>query len=159
MPVHTVALSLGLDAQRRALRESQRALETGVEVQTNLLRTTLESLEHHERFQRRLLALQHVLTHRLGERADERTSGFEPVTDAALDGADAQFEQLYASHRELFAYLNDDCEQCIEACETVSGEYLDAVDELTELVLTATEAYESHVIAGANEHESDVVAD
>lgn len=139
----TVALSIGLDAQRQAIEGSQRVLETGIEAQTNLAKSTIDTVSRQEDVQRRLLALQHVVAHRLLDRIDERDIGVDGPSEQLRTVTDDQFSRLYDGHSELFDAITGDLEEGADALERVSTEYLDAVDELAALAVAATEQTET----------------
>ncbi len=145
MYAHTVALSVGLDAQRQAIERSQRALATGIEVQTNLAESTVDAVSRQEDIQRRLLSLQHVVAHRLFDRVDEQGITVDGPSEQLRTVTDDQFSSLYDGHRELFEMLTADLEQGTTAFETISTEYLAAVDELAALAVAATEQTETQL--------------
>jgi len=145
MYAHTVALSVGFDIQRQAIESSQRALETTIDIQTNLTDSTIDTVSRQEDVQRRLLALQHVAIHRLLDRAGDQQVGVVELNEHLRSVTDDQFSSLYDGHKELFETLTTDLEASAAALDEVSMEYLDAIDELATLTMSATEQAETQL--------------
>lgn len=152
----TAPLETAFELQRTLLQQSQETVDTSRDFQTSVNRTLIDSFEEQEDIQRRMLALQHVVIHKLCDRLDEQVPGAHLATDEFRDVVDVQFDRLYQNHEDFFASLIAELENSVDAYDDVSIEYLDAVDDQLDLLVTAYEDLEAQSVEAAEQFDDRI---
>lgn len=156
MAAFTAPLETAFELQRTLLQQSKETVETSLDFQTSVNRTIVEGLEEQEDIQRRMLALQHVVIHKLCDSLDDQVPGAHMATEEFRDVVDEQFDQLYRNHEDIFADVVGELENSVDAYDDVSVDYLDALDDQLDLLVTAHEDLEAQSVEAAEQFDDRI---
>lgn len=158
MAAFTAPFESAFELQRTLLQQGQETVETGLDFQTSVTRTLVDGLEEQEDVQRRMLALQHVVVHKLCESIDEQVPGAHLATQEFRAVVDEQFDQLYRGHEEVYANVIGELENSVDAYDDVSVEYMDALDGQLDLLVSAHEDLEEQSVEAAAQFDDRIAS-
>lgn len=158
MPLVATPLTTAFELQRTAIQQTRDVFDTTVEFHTNLNEILLDGFEEQQSIQRRLIAIQHVVAHRLVDRVEEDMPVVDAGTDQAREVLDEQFTQLYDNHEQLFRSTVDEFATSVDAYDDVSEDYLAALDEQLALLIRTQEEVEGQSVETAEQVDEQLLA-
>ena len=143
---YTNPITTTFELQRKTLKQGQKALEQGVELQQEMAQSTVDMVDSSESAQRHAVDFQHKTAHAALDNVEQMVPGSEASIVQVREFVDEQFEFLLENHAEAFDTLRGELKDGVEAHGELSDDYLETVEEQLSLLLQAHEDLESQSI-------------
>jgi len=147
---YTSPITATFELQRQTIKQSQEALEQGIEFQKDFNRALAEGLDGQEDAQRRVVELQREALLDTLETVETNIPGAEDATAEVRTTVDEQFDQLLDNHKEAFESIASGIEDGTQTRDEFVADYLDALDDQLSMVIDAHEDLESQSVEAAD---------
>lgn len=148
---YTSPITATFELQREAIKQSQEALEQGIEFQQEFSKAVVDGLEGQEGAQRRVLEMQRDALFTTLDTLEENVPGTEGATEEIRETVDEQFDQLLENYEEAFEEVTSELGEGVESYDEFALDYLEAVDDQLEMVIGAHEDLESQSVEAAEQ--------
>ncbi|MXR51631.1 hypothetical protein GRX03_08450 [Halovenus sp. WSH3] len=148
---YTSPITATFELQRQTIKQSQEALEQGIQFQQDFNRALVGGLDGQEDAQRRVVELQRNAVLDALDTVEANIPGSEDATAEMRETVDEQFDQLLDNHEEAFETLTAEMEDGAESYENLVSEYLDTLDDQLEMLIDAHEGLEEQSVETAEE--------
>jgi uncharacterized phage infection (PIP) family protein YhgE len=148
---YTSPIAATFELQRQTIKQSQQALEQGIEFQRDFNRAVIDGLDGQEDAQRRVVELQREAILRTLDTVEANVPGAEDAMVEVRETVDEQFTQLLDDHEEAFENITAGIEDGTTTYDEFTSEYLNALNDQLEMVIDAHEDLESQSAEAAEE--------
>ena len=142
----TTPVSTAFEIQRNAIRQSQQAIESGVEFQKRLNAAALDGLDATEEAQRGTVEMTENAVHSYLDVVEATVPGAASITGQVRESVDGQFDTLYQAHEEAFDATEGEFAKGVDAYDEMTVEYLAALNDQVEALLDAHEEIEGQTL-------------
>lgn len=142
----TTPVSTAFEIQRNAIRQSQQAIENGVEFQKRLNAAALDGVGVTEDAQRGTVEMTENAVHSYLDVVEATVPGAASVTGQVRETVDGQFDALYQTHEEAFDVTESEFAKGVDAYDEMAVEYLTALNDQIEALLDAHEEIEGQTL-------------
>ena len=146
---YTSPITATFELQRQTIKQSQEALEQGIEFQKDFNQAMVDGLDGQEDAQRRVVELQREALLNTLETVETNIPGAEDATAEVRSTVDEQFDMLLENHEEAFENIASGIEDGTQTYDEFVADYLDALDDQLEMVIDAHEDLESQSVEAA----------
>ncbi|WP_436902067.1 hypothetical protein [Halovenus halobia] len=146
---YTSPITATFELQRQTIKQSQEALEQGIEFQKDFNQAMVDGLDGQEDAQRRVVELQREALLNTLETVETNIPGAEDATAEVRSTVDEQFDMLLDNHEEAFESIASGIEDGSQTYDEFVADYLDALDDQLEMVIDAHEDLESQSVEAA----------
>lgn len=148
---YTSPITATFELQREAIKQSQKALEQGIEFQQEFSKAVVDGLEGQEGAQRRVLEMQRDALFTTLDTLEENVPGTEGATEEIRATVDEQFDQLLENYEEAFEEVTAELGEGVESYDEFALDYLEAVDDQLDMVIDAHEDLEAQSVEAAEQ--------
>lgn len=156
MTQFTTPLSAAFEFQRTAIKQSQQALEQGVEFQKRFNSVLVDSLESQESLQRKGVELNRNAVHTYLDAVEAAVPGTTGNVEEVRETVDEQYDALLDNHAEVFDSVEAEFAEGIETYDEATAEYIEAVDEQIETLIEAHEETEDRTLDAFDQLQTQV---
>ncbi len=146
---YTSPITATFELQRQTIKQSQEALEQGIEFQKDFNQAMVDGLDGQEDAQKRVVELQREALLNTLETVETNIPGAEDATAEVRSTVEEQFDMLLENHEEAFETITSGIEDSTQTYDEFVADYLDALDDQLEMVIDAHEDLESQSVEAA----------
>jgi predicted RNA-binding protein with RPS1 domain len=146
MSEYTNPISTAFELQRSTIEQGQQAFEQSLDLQQNVNRAVLGSMDAQEDAQRKGVEMSRKSLHTYLDAVEATVPGSAGAVEEVRTTVDEQYDGLLDAHEEAFETAENEFEAGVENYDEMADEYLETFSSQVEMLLDAHEEVEAQTI-------------